>query len=113
MAGQGIPGFDFSTHSNVGVGEDNSHVRLHPTGELVEGEATNTEGPRASIICIPKMGTPASNITGMSNSAPNPYISALLGLPEGETLASWYAKQIATINVAYQSLSAQQAILQV
>ncbi|KAJ0940134.1 hypothetical protein HanRHA438_Chr02g0079971 [Helianthus annuus] len=38
--------------------------------------------------------------------------SALLGLPEGKTLASWYAKQMASINLVYTQLSAQQALLQ-
>ncbi|MFS8031224.1 hypothetical protein Hanom_Chr17g01543301 [Helianthus anomalus] len=38
--------------------------------------------------------------------------SALLGLPEGKTLASWYAEQMASINLVYTQLSAQQALLQ-
>ncbi|MFS7939856.1 hypothetical protein Hanom_Chr05g00456881 [Helianthus anomalus] len=38
--------------------------------------------------------------------------SALLGLPEGKTLASWYAEQMVSINLVYTQLSAQQALLQ-
>ncbi|KAJ0478922.1 hypothetical protein HanHA300_Chr13g0505171 [Helianthus annuus] len=38
--------------------------------------------------------------------------SSLLGLPEGKTLASWYAEQMASINLVYTQLSAQQALLQ-
>ncbi|KAJ0565864.1 hypothetical protein HanRHA438_Chr06g0257601 [Helianthus annuus] len=33
--------------------------------------------------------------------------SALLGLPERKTLASWYAEQMASINLVYTQLSAQ------
>ena len=53
---------------------------------------------------------------GASPSAPSEQAqlnySALLGLPEGKTLASWYAEQMASINLVYTQLSAQQALLQ-
>ncbi|MFS7962514.1 hypothetical protein Hanom_Chr08g00727511 [Helianthus anomalus] len=113
MAGQGIiPDFIFGTNSNVGLGEDNPNVQTQPAEEIGEIEATITGGPRARITCITPTGTLASHVGGPSYPAPSQNISALFGLPEGETPASWYAKQNAIINAAYQSLSVQQAILQ-
>ncbi|MFS7946937.1 putative retrotransposon gag domain-containing protein [Helianthus anomalus] len=79
--------------------------------EIGEVEITNTGGPRGSITRITQTVTPGNNGAGPSNPAPPQNVSALLGLPEGETPASWYAKNIATINAAYQSLIAQQAVL--
>ncbi|XP_022041300.1 uncharacterized protein LOC110943876 [Helianthus annuus] len=113
MACQGIiPEFGFGANSNAMLGEDNQNVQAQHVEEIGEIEVTNTGGPRASITHITQTVTPGNNGAGPSNPAPPQNISALLGLPEGETPSSWYAKQIATINAAYQSLSAQQAVLQ-
>ncbi|MFS7911582.1 hypothetical protein Hanom_Chr02g00119851 [Helianthus anomalus] len=79
MAGKEIPDFGFGTNSQVGMGEDNSHVQPLPIDELAEGEATNVGGPRASITRITQTATPTSNTTGTSNLAPL-NISSLLSL---------------------------------
>ncbi|KAJ0547473.1 putative retrotransposon gag domain-containing protein [Helianthus annuus] len=61
----------------------------------------------------PPVQTPSN---GAGPSAPSEQaqlnFSALLGLPEGKALASWYAEQMASINLVYTQLSAQQALLQ-
>ncbi|MFS7912194.1 hypothetical protein Hanom_Chr02g00127041 [Helianthus anomalus] len=111
MADQAIPNFGFGTRSQMGMGEDTSYVQNLPIDELTEGKATNVGGPRPSGDRITQTVTPTSHTAGPSTPAPS-NISSLLGLPEGKSLASWYAKQQATLNVIYQSLSAQQVTLQ-
>ncbi|MFS7968288.1 hypothetical protein Hanom_Chr09g00795701 [Helianthus anomalus] len=91
MANQGVPNFAFGTRSQMGTGEDASHIQNLPIEEFTEGETTNVGGPRASGVRIIQTATPTSHGAGPSTPTPSS-ISTLLGLPEGETLASWYAK---------------------
>ncbi|MFS7965658.1 hypothetical protein Hanom_Chr09g00764781 [Helianthus anomalus] len=103
MAGQGtIPEFGFGANSNVVLGEGIQNFQAQQIEEIGEVELTNTGGPRGSITCITQTVTPRNNGEGPSNPAPPQNVSALLGLPEGETPASWYAKNIATINATYR-----------
>ncbi|KAJ0939100.1 hypothetical protein HanRHA438_Chr02g0057241 [Helianthus annuus] len=112
MAGQGtIPEFGFGANSNATLGEGIQNFQAQQIEEIGEVDGTNTGGPRGSITRITQVVTPGNNGEGPSNTAPAQNVSAVLGLPEGETPASWYAKNIATINAAYQSLIAQQAVL--
>ncbi|MFS7966055.1 hypothetical protein Hanom_Chr09g00769391 [Helianthus anomalus] len=94
-----------------GGGGGNQNVQAQHIEEIGKIEVTNTGGPRASLACIIQSTSLGNRGAGPSNPAPPQNITALLGLPEGDTPASWYAKQIVTINVAYQSLSAHHAIL--
>ncbi|KAJ0870483.1 putative retrotransposon gag domain-containing protein [Helianthus annuus] len=111
MTGQGIiPEFGFGTNSNTALGEGIQNFQAQQIEKIGEVEINNTGGPRESFTRITQVVTPG-NGEGPSNTAPPQNVSALLGLPEGETPASWYAKNIATINAAYQSLIAQQAVL--
>ncbi|MFS7910505.1 putative retrotransposon gag domain-containing protein [Helianthus anomalus] len=98
MAGQGIPDFGFGTHSQVGAGEDNSHVQLHPTDELVEGEATNTGDPaRVSLASLKWVPNKQHRWTvNISSSSKHLDVTR----PTGRR------------NPSLLSLSAQQAILQ-
>ncbi|MFS7963913.1 hypothetical protein Hanom_Chr08g00743961 [Helianthus anomalus] len=115
---------------------DTSHVQRHQWNVTVrEGQVTNeipdifgstsrvinqtTNGatfqtpPR--VVNQPPQEVPTPN-HGAGPSAPSGQallnFSALLGLPEGETLASWYAKQTVPLNLLYAQLSAQQDLLQ-
>ncbi|MFS7946419.1 hypothetical protein Hanom_Chr06g00536111 [Helianthus anomalus] len=98
MADQGIPDFGFGTCSQVGTVEDILHVQSPPTDEFTEGEIANVGVVRASGVRTSQTVTPTSHDAGTSTPAPSD-VSALLGLPEGETLASWYAKNQATLNL--------------
>ncbi|MFS7999626.1 hypothetical protein Hanom_Chr12g01168661 [Helianthus anomalus] len=69
--------------------------------------------PRVVNQTPPEVQTP-NHGAGPSNPSVQTQLnfSALLGLPEGKTLASWYAEQTASLNLVYAQLSAQQALLQ-
>ena len=98
MAGQGIiPEFGFGANSNAVLGEDNQNVQVQHVEEIGEIEVTNTGGPRGSITRITQAVTPGNNGEGPSKPTPPQNVLALLGLPEGETPASWYAKNIAQL----------------
>ncbi|MFS7935785.1 hypothetical protein Hanom_Chr05g00407651 [Helianthus anomalus] len=110
MADQGIPFPPIDAHSHFGTVEDTSHVENLSNDEYTEGEGTNVGAFRESGIRTTQTVTPTSHGTGPSTPAPSG-IYALLGLPEGETLASWYAKSQATLNLIYSPLSAQQPLI--
>ncbi|MFS7990950.1 hypothetical protein Hanom_Chr12g01064981 [Helianthus anomalus] len=89
MAGQGsIPEFGFGANSNTALGEGIQHFQAQQVEEIGEVEITNTGGPRGSATRVTQMATPGNNGEGPSNPAPAQNVSALLGLPEGETPAS-------------------------
>ncbi|MFS8001815.1 hypothetical protein Hanom_Chr13g01194771 [Helianthus anomalus] len=115
---------------------DTAHVQRHSGKETVREGQTNNEipeifGSTSRVINQTTNGanlqTPPGEINqttsgtqmpnhGASPSAPSAHanlnFSAVLGIPEGETLASLYAKQTASLNLVYVQLSAQQALLQ-
>ncbi|MFS7902830.1 hypothetical protein Hanom_Chr01g00015951 [Helianthus anomalus] len=89
MAGQGIiPEFGFGANSNAALGEGIQNFQAQQNEEIGEIEVTNTGGPRGSVTRITQTVTSGNNGEGPSNKAPAQNVSALLGLPEGETPAS-------------------------
>ncbi|KAJ0786071.1 hypothetical protein HanOQP8_Chr02g0050871 [Helianthus annuus] len=86
-----------------------------PTRIITQTTNGATFQPTPGIVqqTPPPVQTPSH---GAGPSAPSEQaqlnFSTLLGLPEGKTLASWYAEQIASINLVYIQVSAQQALLQ-
>ncbi|MFS7897846.1 hypothetical protein Hanom_Chr00s012713g01749861 [Helianthus anomalus] len=100
-----------------GPATDIVHVQGHQRDEAVIEEPTGNEIPESfgSASRVINQTTPRiQNLShGVGPSAPaQPNISALLGLPDGETLTSWYTKQQATLNLVYAQLSTQQALIQ-
>ncbi|MFS7921893.1 hypothetical protein Hanom_Chr03g00242271 [Helianthus anomalus] len=88
-------------NSPFGPAADTVHVQSHQRDETVREGLTGTEIPDlfGSASRVVNQVTPGSQNSnhGAGPSAPSapaqPNISALLGLPEGETLTSWYTKQ--------------------
>ncbi|MFS7919079.1 hypothetical protein Hanom_Chr03g00208671 [Helianthus anomalus] len=105
MADHGIPFPPIGAHSQLGTMEDISHVQNLHNDEYAEGEGTNVGAICASGIRTTQTVSPISHGAGPSTPVPLG-MSALLGLPEGETLASWYAKSQGTLNLIYAQLSA-------
>ncbi|MFS7954427.1 hypothetical protein Hanom_Chr07g00630131 [Helianthus anomalus] len=100
MADQGIPFPPFGSRSQLGTAADNSHVQNLPTDEYIKEEGTDVGAMRVSGIRTAQTVTPTSHRT--SPSAPlMSRLSAMSGLPEGETPDSWYAKSQATLNLIY------------
>ncbi|MFS7947153.1 hypothetical protein Hanom_Chr06g00544751 [Helianthus anomalus] len=97
-----------------------SQTTTGPTFQTPPGIITQTTNgvtfqpsPGIAQQTPPAVQTPSH---GAGPSAPSEQaqlnLSALLGLPEGKNLASWYAEQMASINLVYTQLRAQQALLQ-
>ncbi|KAJ0588502.1 hypothetical protein HanRHA438_Chr04g0172421 [Helianthus annuus] len=105
----------FGSASRV-VSQNTTGATFQPPSRLIT-QVTNgaTFQPPSGAVqqTPPQVQTPNH---GAGPSAPSEQtqlnFSALLGLPEGKTLASWYAEQMASINLVYTQLSAQQALLQ-